>query len=224
MIIPCLVLMGLMLLSLTGASFAQPGEIAEEDTVSKDLAHEDVEQVEPFHDEDGRIDEFSPPVKIFYIAHGFAIKSTEYHLFWLNIESIRSLDPTHVRMLLSSNTSLEEIRNAVDKNDGNATYRGAIKLGERIYPLVNIMITYTKNSTTVNSAVAEPYIGPAPGNGLVIVGNLSIAVNPSEGGVSGEGELTINSSQQVGGYKLLIDMQPPLSKMAGLCKEEPFRA
>jgi hypothetical protein len=58
----------------------------------------------------------------------------------MSIDSLRPIEPMHMRKLLTSNTSLDEIRAALDTVDGEAKFDGTIKPDEKTYPLVHIKI------------------------------------------------------------------------------------
>jgi hypothetical protein len=150
------------------------------------------------------------PIEVVHSGRGFALKGSESHIMRLNVETLMPLEPTHVRELLSSNKSLEEIRGDIRENIGITTYRGSMMLDRSIYPLVEIEIApLGDNSTSVKANVADPGNLSAE-NDTVILGRISVIMAPSDGGIVGNGELELNGTKQAGSYSVLLDMTPAM--------------
>jgi hypothetical protein len=203
--------MGLMVLlffSLIGTGFSQPP-----DQVLRDSGHNG----QMGHDE--RMDQNRPdermmrsppcqplglPVDVIHSGSGFALLGNESHKLRLNVEALMPLEPMYIRNLLASNKTLAEIRDEIEANEGETTYRGSIRLDRDIYPLVNLRLgTPSDNITTVAADVASP--GMSPDNETRILGMIDVTISPSEGGLIGKGELELNGK---GRYNVLLDMQP----------------
>jgi hypothetical protein len=116
-----------------------------------------------------------------------------------------------MRKLLTSNTSLDEIRAALDTVEGVAKFDGTIKLDEKIYPLVDIKIIQSgENSTTLDANVVEPAFGAAVSNEMTIVGHITLSIVSSGKDFVANGELIINRGPQAGSYLVFLNMQPPV--------------
>ncbi|MCK9440888.1 MAG: hypothetical protein M0Q13_05655 [Methanothrix sp.] len=127
------------------------------------------------------------------------------------MESSRPIEPRHMRNLLTSNTSLDEIRAALDTIEGEAKFDGTIKLDEKIYTLVDIKtIPSGENSSTLDANVVEPAFGAAVSNEMTIVGHITLGIVSSGIDFMANGELIINRGPQAGSYLVFINMQPHL--------------
>jgi hypothetical protein len=186
------------------------------DPVENQKMMEPGEEMGFLHDDDSRSyqNEGFPmgvPREILYIGRGFALKNNESHIIRLKVETIMPLQSGQIRDLLSSNKSLEEIRNEIQAREaetGAMAFRGSMILDRDIYPLVNIAINATGNNSTAiqaNLAGAEKQTinDTSTGSGL------SIIISPSDGGMIGNGELEIKNGPKMGRYSLLIHMEPP---------------
>ena len=149
------------------------------------------------------------PIELLHSGHGFAIKENESRVFRLNIERRHPIEPMAVMLLLASNRSLEEIRDQIRAKGGGATYRGSMKLDRTIYPLVNINITALAENATVEADVAAPALDSFNDSIASIAGHIRLEIAPFEGGLTGKGELTINSGPGAGRYQTLLEMMPP---------------
>ena len=152
------------------------------------------------------------PQEVLYSGHGFALKDNESHILRLKIEAIMPLQPGQIRDLLSSNKSLDEIRNDVQANEGEAvekTVRGSMTLDRRIYPLVDIAISDLGDNTTSLKADMADTNQPLKANETSTMGNVSIIISPSDGGDIGKGQLDIINDSRTDRYSVLLDMEPP---------------
>jgi hypothetical protein len=141
------------------------------------------------------------PAEMIVGARGFALMGNESHLLRLNVVRLIPLEPGRIRDIMASNRSLEEIREAIRAEEGQAVYRGSMKLGNIIYPLTNIDVRLTgEDSLTAEADVIDPKSQTA------IVGHMVITVSPSKGGRIGEGQLSISSAEHKGSYQLLLEM------------------
>ncbi len=205
-IIPYIVLAGFLFIDLAGMGSAQSDQ-----TFSMNENREQMETKQPvvmiFHQMTGI--PMGVPTEILQSGRGFALMGNESHVLRLNVENLLPLDPTQIRMLLASNTSLDEIRNDILAREGETTYRGSLMLDRDIYPLVNIAVTPLNNNTTsVKADLADFNLGPAESE-PTIVGNVFVTVAPSNGSMVGKGELYLNQSMKSQRYTILLDMQPP---------------
>jgi hypothetical protein len=146
------------------------------------------------------------PVEVVVGGGGFALQNNETHLLRLSVVRLSPLDPGRIRDLLVSNKSVEEIREAIKAEEGQALYRGSMKLDDIVYPMASIGVRPSgDNVTIVDADIAMP--GSAPKNQTSIVGHLSVTVSASKGGRIGEGQLDMNSAEHKGSYQVLLDME-----------------
>jgi len=149
------------------------------------------------------------PVDVVFSGHGFALKANESYILRLKVEDILPLEPGQIRVLLASNKSLEEIKDDIQANEGKETYRGSVILDHSIYPMVEIVATPTSdNTTSINANLADLDLLSA-GDGNATLGNISVLVSPSDGGMIGRGELHLDLGPHAGNYSVLLDMDPP---------------
>lgn len=146
------------------------------------------------------------PLEVLYSGHGFALSGNESHILRLKVESIMLLDPDQIRGLLSSNKSLEEIRDDILAKEGEKTNRGSVVLDREIYPLVNIAVSSLGNNST--GLMADLADSGFSSNDTAILGRVSLTIAPSDGGMIGKGELSIYQGMPSASYSLLIDMEP----------------
>jgi len=197
--IVCLWLTSLL---LTGIGLAQP-----------DQAFPGKDQEEPMAAGWSMAQRHAPPegvpIEVIYSGRGFALQDNQSHVLRLNIESILPLEPMQVQDLLASNKSLEEIRDEIRAREGEAVYRGGMKLEKIIYPLVNIVVSASDdNSTDLTADVSTE-----PGNKTAIIGRLKVHIAPTDDGLVGKGELTLGSGIQAGKYRILLGTQPSMHRM-----------
>jgi len=193
---------GLMVLLLTVAKIASAqlgpadGELGER-------------EIEPFDLRDGALMYGPPPIaapaELLLNARGFAVKGNEKRTLELVVESRRHVDPALIRRLLSSNKSLEEIREMIGEEQGEAAWRGAIRLDRRLYLLINIRPLVSLGYTTLDAEVALPGFGNAIGTEIAVVGHLALTVAPSNGGRIGLGELTMSGGDKPGCYEVQLE-------------------
>jgi len=120
-----LALTALGLVSLTGVCLAQLTEIGQ----IGDVAHN-----EPAKNDDHLFQHFGNMDKafvgiIFHHWQGFALKGDQSYVLRVSIESVRPVGPVNVRKLLASNMTLDQVRNEILAEEGNATFRGHLRLG-----------------------------------------------------------------------------------------------
>jgi len=151
------------------------------------------------------------PLEVLYSGHGFALKDNESHLLRLKVETIMPMQSDQIQDILSSNKSLEEIRDEIRAREDEAdemAVRGSMIFDRGIYPLVDIAISTTSNnSTAIRAGLADR--DQQPSNDTSAWGSLSVIISPSEGGMIGNGELDIEKGQNVGKYSILLDLEPP---------------
>lgn len=148
------------------------------------------------------------PVEVLFNGHGFALVDNESHILRLKVESIMPLEPDQIKGLLSSNKSLEEIRDDIRAKEGEKTNRGSMILDRSIYPLINIVISpFGNNSTALTADLADSGL-LSTANDTQILGSISMIIAPSDGGMIGKGELYIEQGLPAARYSLLLDMEP----------------
>ena len=151
------------------------------------------------------------PLEVLYSGHGFAMKDNESHILRLKVETIMPMQSDQIRDLLSSNKSLEEIRNEIQAKEdeaGEMAIRGSMIFDRGIYPLVNIAISTTSNnSTAIHASLADR--DQEPSNDTSAWGSLSVIFSPSDGSMIGNGDLEIDNGQNRGVYAILLDLEPP---------------
>jgi hypothetical protein len=152
------------------------------------------------------------PVAVLQSGRGFALKDNESHVLRLNVENLLPLEPMFVRSLMSSNKTLEQIREEIQTSGGEIVQRGNLRLDQSIYCLNNIELTPSSNSTTVLQADVVDPVQDSNLNNTVIVGRIRATISPFEGEVIGKGWLEMNDSTHTGRYTLLLDMQPPMHR------------
>jgi len=149
------------------------------------------------------------PVEVLFSGHGFAILGNESHILRLKVEAIMPLELVQIKGLLASNKSLEEIRDDIRAKVGEKTNRGSMILDRSIYPLINIAVSASGNNSTALKADLADLGQPSPTNDTAILGNISVIISPSDGGMIGKGELRIDQGPLAALYSLLLDMEPP---------------
>lgn len=151
------------------------------------------------------------PLQVLYSGHGFALKDNESHILRLKVETIMPMRSDQIRDLLSSNKSLEEIRDEIraqEDETGELAVRGSMIFDRGIYPLVDLVISKTSNNTTsIQASLADR--DQQSSNDTSTWGRLSVIISPSEGGMMGNGELNIEKGQNLGRYSILLDLEPP---------------
>ncbi len=168
-------------------------------------------------------DSQGPPQGIIVIrlfsGKGFALKDNETLVLRMNVELIRDVDPVNLRNLMTSNRSIDDIKEELNAMSGAASLRGSLRINEISYALLNThLMPSVDNATTIDADIATLYLKPAPGrimrpnasDKIPITGHINVIVAPAEGGVIGKGGLTMNSSEYSGNYNVLLQMEKPL--------------
>jgi hypothetical protein len=209
-------LMGLLLMGSIGLVQSQPAY----DGMGQGGPMKHELQRGPSASEEEGYPDMGVPIELLHSGRGLAIKDNESWIFRLNIERMRPIEPMHIMLLLASNRSLEEIRDEIRVKDGGATYRGSVKLHRTIYPLVNINVATLADNATVDADVATPAFDSFNGSGASIAGHIKLIIALFEGGLTGKGELTMNSGTDAGRYRILLEMTPPARemRMRGACE------
>ncbi len=154
-----------------------------------------------------------------FSGRGFALKGNETHVLRMNVEIVRDVDPVYLRNLMTSNKSIEDIKEGLNAKEGPASIRGSLRINESSYSLLNIKFVSSKdNDTILDADVAKLYLKPAPGmimrpdtgNKTTIAGHIKVTVAPSKDGLIGNGELTMSSEEYSGKYTVLLHMEKPL--------------
>lgn len=156
------------------------------------------------------------PLEVLYGGHGQALKGNESHQLRLKVEAIVPMQPGQIRDLLSSNKSLEEIRDDIRRKGeqaGEKAFRGSLILDRSMYPLENIAVTSSENASIITADLVD--LDRPPSENASALGSISVTVSPSDGKMIGEGELNI---MQDGGekiYVLSLDMDPSGRRQMG---------
>jgi hypothetical protein len=154
------------------------------------------------------------PVGMLISEQGVILKDNRSYALRIIVECLMPMEPRRVQKLLASNISLEEIREVIGDAEGEAIYRGNMKLDEKIYPLINIRTApLAGNASILEAEVAKPIHNPAPINEITVVGYIRMIIEPSkdEKGMVGTGELQMNNSY-FGKYAIMLDRAPPLQE------------
>jgi hypothetical protein len=199
-------LAGLVFVGLTGICLAEPNQTNNADGSRERMNPEKAYGTMPNQNAGLPM---GVPVDVVYSGHGFALRANESHVLRLKVEDILPLEPGQIRGLLASNKSLEEIRDDIQAREGEETYRGSVILDHSIYPLIVIVATPASNNTTTIKADLADLDLLSAGNGNATLGNISVMVSPSDGGMIGRGELNLDLGPQAGNYSVLLDMEPP---------------
>jgi hypothetical protein len=187
---------------LAGTALAQPLQDYREPLDTKPNERAAIAQVAHFNGD---------PIEVLHSGRGLALMGNESHTLRLNVESLRPIEPMHIRNLLTSNTSLDEIRTALDMVEGDAKFDGTMKLDENIYTLVDIKIIQSgENSSTLDANVVEPAFGAALSNEMTVVGHITLGIVSSGKDFMANGELTINRGPLAGSYLAFLNMQQPV--------------
>lgn len=154
-----------------------------------------------------------------FSGKGFALKGNETHVLRMNVELIRDIDPVYLRDLMTSNKSIDDIREELNAKAGPASLRGSLRINEISYSLLNTQLIPSKdNSTTIDADIAMLYLKPAPGGVMrpnasdkaPVEGHVKVAVAQTEGGLIGKGELIMDSGEFSGKYNVLLQIEKPL--------------
>ena len=149
------------------------------------------------------------PLEVLYGGYGQALKGNESHQLRLKVEAIMPMQPGQIRDLLSSNKSLEEIRDDIrskEEKAGEKAFRGSMILDRSMYPLENIAVTSSGNASTITADLVD--INRPPSENAPALGNISVTVSPSDGKMIGEGKLNIMQDGREKIYALSLDMDP----------------
>jgi hypothetical protein len=158
------------------------------------------------------------PVRMLISEQGVARKGNKTYALRIIVECLTPMEPRRVQKLLSSNKSLEEIRDAIGAERGEAICRGDMKLDERVYPLTNIRVaSFADNVSILEADVSKPVRDPALIDEAAVVGHIQMKIEPSENGKTGRGELWMNDSHYSGAHAILIDIVTPCDKNMGRC-------
>jgi hypothetical protein len=232
----------LILMTLCGPGLALPTEIVAKALAQKDVAQRDwagndelMMEVVPLMDERGNMPIIISLKKVEYIIaakplvelddapagvvlrnwRGFALKGNESHSLRVSIESLTPVEAMNIRKLLASNLTLEEISAEMKKDEGEAINRGALRIGDNIYGLDDILMTSTGNKTVLDANVSELKFGSAQINTTMIVGHLNVTVEEEGGPEASHGLLNINNTKYIGNYRVLLDSKPSGREMRG---------
>ena len=197
-----LVLTALGLVSLTPVFLAQPAEMGDGDVARSELGQNNAPYVQPFGNMDG-----APAGIIFHHWQGFALKGDQSYILRVSIESVRPVGPVNVRKLLASNETLEEVGKEIAAEEGNATYRGHLKLGESTYWLTNVEVKLARSNLTLRADLNEPLENPAASNSTENVGRITVNTTSYEGERESQGKQIIAKGQLIGSYQVLLDMK-----------------
>ena len=162
------------------------------------------------------------PLEVLFSGHGLAWKGNESYRLRLKVEAILPLPPGQIRDLLSSNKSLEEIRDDLisrGEETEKRAYRGSMILDRSIYPLVNVAIDASERASRITADLMD--ISRPPGDNSSALGSISLNIYPSRGKMIGDGELNILEQGRQEIYSLSLDMDPARRKQTGKSSVNP---
>ncbi len=162
------------------------------------------------------------PLEVLYSGHGLARKGNESHRLRLKVEAMLPLPPGQIRDLLSSNKSLEEIRDDIisrGKETEKRAFRGSMILDRSIYPLANIAVDSSESGSRITADLVD--ISRPPGDNPSALGSISMKIYPSQGKMIGEGELNIQEEGRLEIYSLSLDMDPARRRQTGKSEVYP---
>ncbi|MGD0954586.1 MAG: hypothetical protein ABR985_19745 [Methanotrichaceae archaeon] len=190
-------------MSLNAICLAEPADMGENgDEAHNELGQNNAHYVQPFGNMDG-----APAGIIFHHWQGFALMGDQSYILRVSIESVRPVGPVNVRKLLASNKTLEEVGMEILAEEGNATYRGHLRLGESTYWLTNIEVKTARSNITLGADLTEPLENPATSNSTDVVGRIAVNSTSYEGEQKGQGKLIIDKGELIGNYQVFLDMQ-----------------
>ncbi len=127
----------------------------------------------------------------------------------LRVERVRVIDPSQVRQLLGENRTLGEIKEEIEGDGGDYSYRGNIRLGHAHYLLKDLNLTSEGRNSTLDAELMEPVWGAiptAPEPGHEVAGTVSIETRHLEdGSVIGVGTILIFGGPFAGSYLVILD-------------------
>ena len=151
---------------------------------------------------------------------GFAMSGNNNHVLRMNIEGKMKPDFAGIKNLISDNKTLGQIKSEMkakmDAEISAASYNGSLHLGQSNYNLLNIKLAVLgNNSSTINADVAGPKLN-AKDKPTAVVGHITVTTSRQENSTIGVGTLTMNSGQNNGQYKVLIDMKRGMGDHNGM--------
>jgi len=127
----------------------------------------------------------------------------------LQVERVRGLDPSRVRMLLGENRTLGEIKAEIEGAEEGYIHRGNLRFGHAHYLLENLSLSSEELNTTLEADLMEPVWGwcaipDAPESGLELAGRIFVQTSLANGSEIGAGSLVIFSGPYAGSYALVL--------------------
>jgi hypothetical protein len=198
-------LASLGLLVLIGSCLAEQIEISENhDEIQKDVA-QDFDHLNRHGIMMGPMN--GPPNGIiFHDWQGFALKNNESQILRISIEGVRPVRPMGVRKLLAMNMTLDEVKKEILAEEGNAIYRGHLRLEETTYWLVGIEVIHDEDSLSMRSDIIEAQSRSASNNPIESIGSIKVITSMIQDSSKGDGMLILNRGSQIGSYKIFVDM------------------
>ena len=151
---------------------------------------------------------------------GFAMSGNQNHVIRMNIEGKIKPDFAGIKNLISDNKTLgqikSEMKEKMNAEISAASYNGSLHLGQGNYNLLNIKLAVLgNNSSTINADVAGPKLN-AKDKPTAVVGHITVTTSRQENSTIGVGTLTLNSGQNSGQYKVLIEMEHGMGEHNGM--------
>lgn len=145
----------------------------------------------------------------FLDGRGFASRDNETNALMVNVDLIKNVDPAYLRHLMTSNMSIENIRDELRAAAGATATQGSLEINEVNYPLKNIELLPSKdNSTTIDADVAELHLKKDDTiDNITTVGHIKITLAASGKSFVGRGELTMSSDEYSGKYNVLLNIE-----------------
>ena len=147
------------------------------------------------------------PITVIHKAQGFALNESDetFHALRTSIVRVRRVQPMHMRDLMETNMSIEDIRTEITEADWVPFYKGSLRLGEENYQLVNISVTETEGNRTFSADLVDPLVDSEPDR---TAGTITITALNYEGVGIGDGTLTMKEGAYSGEYRVLLIVHP----------------
>ncbi|VVB64518.1 Uncharacterised protein [uncultured archaeon] len=152
-------------------------------------------------------DRGEPMVDLIYMGRGFALKNNESRSLFVSVQKVRYVDPNDMRRLMSSNGSIEALRDAIDEQVTAVAYNGDLRLSRNSYQLVNIKLHESIEDIKLDADLLNICNdGAEIDKAMVLAGHLIVTIPKREAseGDADVGGLTIDSGEYHGAYKVFL--------------------
>jgi len=140
------------------------------------------------------------------LIRGIALKDDESYTLSVRVQKLIHIDSMCFRrLLMNSNRTLEELREAIKEQNEEIVYSGDLKLDEASFKLLNINVLQLQHNLILDADVADPQFIYAD-NTMSIAGHLSFVVPEDEFAEANTGDLTMKGRGYTGTYQVLLDI------------------